>query len=241
MEGLPRNVPLSSFAAYRWRSKTFQIERYFLQFKVSAHSVLADLLPTSHRPSTKLGFLLPKPLSILRMYSFSIEAGQPQTERVNQLMIETDSPRSEKVVIQFGTKTIKGYLDSPTWNTIEKLLSNAPPSPPESFRIRRLDSNQSEDISVKDVKAVFYVNSFEGDADHKHLNFHTRAPIVHGIWMRLKFLDGEVMEGIVFNSLRYLVDPGFFVLPTDPESNNKLVYVLKSWLVDHRVLGMRKL
>jgi hypothetical protein len=37
------------------------------------------------------------------------------------------------------------------------------------------------------------------------------------------------------------VDPGFFLLPTDPDSNNKLVYVLKSWLVDHRVLGMRKL
>jgi hypothetical protein len=30
-------------------------------------------------------------------------------------------------------------------------------------------------------------------------------------------------------------------MPTDPCSNNKLVYVLKSWLVDHRVLGMRKL
>jgi hypothetical protein len=37
------------------------------------------------------------------------------------------------------------------------------------------------------------------------------------------------------------VDPGFFVLPTDPGSNNKLAYVMKSWLVDHRVLGMRKL
>jgi hypothetical protein len=49
------------------------------------------------------------------------------------------------------------------------------------------------------------------------------------------------MEGIVYNSIRYLIDPGFFLLPTDPGSNNKLVYVLKSWLVDHRILGMRKL
>jgi hypothetical protein len=59
--------------------------------------------------------------------------------------------------------------------------------------------------------------------------------------MRFQFLDGEVMEGIVYNSIRYLVDPGFFVLPTDPGSNNTLVYVVKSWLVDHRVLGLRKL
>jgi hypothetical protein len=66
------------------------------------------------------------------------------------------------------------------------------------------------------------------------------APVTQGIWMRLQFRDGEVMEGIVCNSLRYLSEPGFFLLPTDPDSNNKLVYVMKSWLVDHRVLGMRK-
>jgi hypothetical protein len=66
-------------------------------------------------------------------------------------------------------------------------------------------------------------------------------PIVHGIWVRVEFLDGEVMEGIVHNTLRFLVDPGFFLIPSDPDSNNRLVYVMKSWLRDHRVLGVRKL
>lgn len=152
-----------------------------------------------------------------------------------------NSPMSEKVVIQYGSKKIKGYLESPIWNTIEELLSNAPHSSPDSFRIRHLETGILEDIPTSAVKAVFYVNSFEGDPDHKDINFHSRAPIVHGIWMRLQFTDGEVMEGIVYNSIRYLVDPGFFLMPTDPDSNNKLVYVVKSWLVDHRVLGMRKL
>ncbi|MGA2888154.1 MAG: hypothetical protein ABSE51_08890 [Terracidiphilus sp.] len=152
-----------------------------------------------------------------------------------------DPARSEKVVIQSGTGTIKGYLDSPAWNTVEELLSHASRSSPESFRVRHLDSNIVEEVLAKDIKAVFYVDSFEGDSDHQSLNFHTRAPIVHGIWVRLQFIDGEVMEGIVYNSIRYLVDPGFFLLPTDPENNNRLVYVMKSWLADHRVLGMRKL
>jgi hypothetical protein len=156
-------------------------------------------------------------------------------------MIDNNGTKSEKVVIRFGTGTLKGYLDSPASETIEELLGNAPQSALETIRVRRLDSDAVEEVSFKDVKAVFYVNSFDGDSEHNHLNFHTRAPIVHGIWMRLQFLDGEVMEGIVYNSIRYLVDPGFFLLPTDPGSNNKLVYVLKSWLVDHRILGMRKL
>ena len=153
----------------------------------------------------------------------------------------SDAIFSEKVVIQLGSRTIKGYLDSPAWSTMEELLSQAPHASPDTFRVRHFESSIVEEISAKDIKAVFYVNSFEGDSDHQHLNFYSRAPIVHGIWMRLQFLDGEVMEGMVYNSIRYLVDPGFFLLPTDPDSNNRLVYVRKSWLADHRVLGMRKL
>jgi hypothetical protein len=38
-----------------------------------------------------------------------------------------------------------------------------------------------------------------------------------------------------------LVDPGFFLVPTHPGSNNKLIYVSKSQLADHRVLGTRNL
>jgi hypothetical protein len=144
-------------------------------------------------------------------------------------------------VIQFGSRTIKGYLDSPAYSTLEELLSCASHTSPESFRIRHLASDIAEEISASDVKAVFYVNSFEGDSDHQNLNFHSRAPIVNGIWVRLQFIDGEVMEGIVYNSIRYLVDSGFFLQPTDPDNNNRLVYVRKSWLADHRVLGMRKL
>lgn len=154
-------------------------------------------------------------------------------------MSETNKTRSEKVVIQFGTRTVKGHLETPVWNTIEELLSEAPLSAPEILRIRPLESDIVEEILIKDVKAIFYVHSFDGDAKHKELSFYGKSPIVHGIWMRVQFLDGEVMEGIVNNSIRYLVDPGFFLLPTDPLGNNKLVYVVKSQLADHRVLGTR--
>lgn len=156
-------------------------------------------------------------------------------------MSETSTIKSEKVVIQFGTKTIKGYLESPAWKTIEGLLSNAPRNFPETVRVRLLESGIVEEVAIPDIKAIFYVNSFEGDGTHKDLQFHSSAPIVYGIWMMVQFLDGEVMEGIVFNSIRYLVDPGFFLVPTDPGSNNKLVYVVKDRLANHRVLGIRKL
>ena len=107
-------------------------------------------------------------------------------------MIEAATTRSEKVVIQFGNRTVKGYLESPVWNTIEELASNAPDRSPETFRVRLVESDAVEEISIKDVKAVFYVNSFDGDKERNHLNFNTQAQIVNGIWMRFQFLDGEV-------------------------------------------------
>ena len=156
-------------------------------------------------------------------------------------MIERDTTKSEKVVIQFGARTVKGHLESPAWNTIEELLSGAPLSTPETLHVRLFESNTVEEISIKDVKAIFYVHNFDGDANHKEMSFYGKSPIVHGIWMRVQFLDGEVIEGIVHNSIRYLVDPGFYLVPTHPGSNNRLIYVSKSQLADHRVLGTRNL
>lgn len=151
------------------------------------------------------------------------------------------TPLPEKVVIQLGSRTIKGYLDCPAWGAVDDLLRHVPQASPEVFRVRLLESNRAEEIKAEEVKAIFFVNSFEGDSLHQQLNFYSSAAPAEGIWMRLEFLDGEVMEGLVYNSIRYLVDPGFFVLPTDPESNNRLVYVQKRWLADHRALGLRKL
>src|ERR1700733_5470604 len=67
---------------------------------------------------------------------------------------EVSSP--EKVVIQFGTRTIKGYLEAPTWDTVEETLRNAPKGGPKTFRIQRLETEEVEDIPAKDAKAVFF-------------------------------------------------------------------------------------
>ena len=143
------------------------------------------------------------------------------------------------VVIRFRDELIKGHMISRPWDSLEELLSSAPATPPTSFRVRRLGSDAIEEISTSEAKAVFYVDSFDGDKNHQPLHFHARVPIVHGIWIRIVFDDDEVMEGIVNNSMRFLVDSGFFLQPTDPGSNNRLVYVNKRGLKDCRVLGVR--
>jgi len=65
------------------------------------------------------------------------------------------------------------------------------------------------------------------------------APVLQGLWVRVSFHDNEMIEGIVGNTSDYVLQDGFFLMPTDPNGNNKLVYVLKGGLKDFHVLGLR--
>ena len=150
-------------------------------------------------------------------------------------------PDWEKIVIRRKDEVIKGYVETVPAESIEAVLKDAARGTPAVLRVRRLDSDTVEDISIADAKAIFYVNSFEGDASRRDLHFHGRARIIHSVWVRLEFEDGEVMEGLVDNTGRHIIDAGFFLRPTDPNSNNRLVYVVKSCVRDCRVLGLRVL
>lgn len=147
----------------------------------------------------------------------------------------------EKVVIHLKTEVVKGFLEAQRVDTLDAFLLTATNEMPPFLRIRRLGVDAVEEIPTEQAKAVFYVKDFDGDPEHRDLNFYKGAAFVHGAWIRVEFLDGEVMEGIVHNTIHFLVDPGFFIRPTDPKSNNRLVYVLKKWLRDCRVLGLRNI
>ena len=94
-------------------------------------------------------------------------------------------------------------------------------------------------IDLNKAKALFFVKTLEGRSDYIEVKFSERNPQIEGLWTKLKFKDGEVTEGVLHNSVRYILDAGFFLKPPDPLSNNHLVYVLKKSLADFRVLGVR--
>ncbi len=147
----------------------------------------------------------------------------------------------DKVVVHTGGRVCKGYIESQEWEELEGLLVQGLRRLPDVIRLRRAEDDEPQEIAVKDLKAVFFVKSFDGQGNRNDLKFFSNAPMVHGIWVQLQFKDGEIMEGIVLNGMQHLVEPGFFVHPTDPDANNKLIYVLKAALADFRVLGVRSL
>ena len=146
---------------------------------------------------------------------------------------------SYRVVIRYENHAVRGLAESSELGSIDQLLRNDPVYPLDSIRLKLLDSETVEDVSTKDAKAVFFVKTFDGDLRHRALHFHEHAPIVAGLWVRVYFYDGEMIEGIISNTRDFVLETGFFLRPTDPNGNNRLVYVLKSGLKDFHVLGMR--
>ena len=102
-----------------------------------------------------------------------------------------------------------------------------------------LPGGGSRVVDLRNAKALFFVKTLEGRTDYVEIKFFERNPQIEGLWIKIKFKDGEVTEGIVHNSLPFVADSGFFLRPPDPQSNNRVVYVVKSFLGDFRVLGIR--
>jgi hypothetical protein len=124
------------------------------------------------------------------------------------------------------------YLDG----TILKGTSlDVDPTKP-AFHVRPPDGITAE-VKMKDLKALFFVRSLEGDmARHEAHTLDPADPRARGSTaVSLQFPDGEVMVGLTnrFPPNR----PFFFVVPVDPESNNIRVLVNRSAVKKIEPLG----
>jgi hypothetical protein len=136
---------------------------------------------------------------------------------------------------------VKGFaVDLPNFSR-ETLGSKALVPPPQVLEIKLVENGATAKVALKDLKALFVVKSFEGSHEYNEIKFFRSHPLQEGLWVRLQFRDGESTEGVVYNSVDYIVNYGFFLKPPDPHSNNEIVYVLKNSLSDFRVLGVRNI
>ena len=93
------------------------------------------------------------------------------------------------------------------------------------------DKGTAYDVNIGDLKAVFFVETYDGRAD-RGLTEQAAAsrPVTSGLKIRVEFFDGEVLRG---TSLGYNKNKkGFFVLPDDPDDNNERVFVIAAAVTD---------
>ena len=94
-------------------------------------------------------------------------------------------------------------------------------------------------VPKSDIKALFFVRKFSGNKEYSEVKFFESQPRIDGLWVRVYFFDNEAIEGIVANSINFLNEDGFYLKPPDPNSNNRLMYIVKSALKDFTVLGVQ--
>jgi uncharacterized protein DUF6982 len=92
-------------------------------------------------------------------------------------------------------------------------------------------------IELRDIKGVYFVREF-GDADSLSRKTFTSRPRTEGLWVRLRFKDNEVLEGMMPNDLTQNMAEGYLVNPPDLRSNTQRIFVPRSSLESLTVLAV---
>ena len=80
------------------------------------------------------------------------------------------------------------------------------------------------------------MKDFKGNPEYDEIKFLNKQSVSSMIWVRVEFFDGEVLEGKILNNMELICSPGFYLSPSDQDTNNKRVYVIKSSLKNFTVL-----
>jgi hypothetical protein len=88
------------------------------------------------------------------------------------------------------------------------------------------DSKQVEEVQTADLKALFFVKSFDGDRARAKSREATEqaAQKLPGLKIKVTFHDQEVLVGTTNGYSKGR--PGFFVVPADRASNSDRAFVL---------------
>ena len=84
---------------------------------------------------------------------------------------------------------------------------------------------------------MYFVREF-GDSDTFSRKTFTSRPRTEGLWVRLKFKDNEVLEGMMPNDLSLTTAEGFLVNPPDLRSNTQRIFVPRTALESLTVLAV---
>lgn len=92
-------------------------------------------------------------------------------------------------------------------------------------------------IPLAKVRAVYFVREFSEDFAPERRAFLSR-PKLDGLWVRLRFTDGDTLEGVVPNDLLSLLDNGLQITPPDLNSTTDRIFVPRGALSEVTVLGV---
>ncbi len=132
---------------------------------------------------------------------------------------------NKKAVVQLLDLTaIKGYLN-----------------PAGLGQVRTLDllteDGEHKEIRLESVRAIYFVRELGDPFQLERKTFLSR-PKLNGLWVRLRFRDEDVIEGLAANDLVELLDGGIQLTPPDLHENTMRLFIPRSAIEEMKVLGV---
>jgi hypothetical protein len=134
-------------------------------------------------------------------------------------------PANKIVVHEKGGNVLKG--------TTADFL---PKRPLFHIAVGGIHGEEVKKIFVDNLKAIFFVKDFSGNRAYQETKDFSGRP-ASGKQIRAQFKDGEVVSG--HTHALNLNQPGFFLVPADPQSNNERMFIIFSSLSSLEVDGSR--
>jgi hypothetical protein len=141
--------------------------------------------------------------------------------------LKTRTPASthKKVVVELiDRKFLRGFLNP------ARLENSAPLDLLTPY-------GEHEEISREKIRAVYFVRNLDEDFEPERKTFLSR-PKLDGLWVKIRFLDDGLLEGVIPNDLLNLMDQGLHLTPPDFHSNADRIYIPRSALAELTVLGV---
>jgi len=135
------------------------------------------------------------------------------------------SAHKKVLVSRFDRETLRGFVQSPGGLTADQIELLTP-------------GGELVKIPYSETKVVCFVRDFAaGETWRQHRAFSSR-PKSAGLWVRLRFRDGDSLEGVLPNDLMQIDSSGFSLVPPDPTFQNQRIFVPR-WALEHvQVLGV---
>jgi len=129
------------------------------------------------------------------------------------------------LVARFERETVRGFIQTPGGFEADALELLTP----EGGLLK---------IPYSEAKLACFVKDFDaGETWREHRSFSTR-PKSPGLWVRLRFRDGDSIEGMLANNLLSIELAGFSIIPPDPTFQNQRIFVPRTGLTEVQVLGV---
>ncbi len=93
-------------------------------------------------------------------------------------------------------------------------------------------------VPFPEIRSVSFVRDFGDGELRKERRLFNGRPKLEGLWIRMWFRDGEVMDGVLSSDLLQWEPMGFNVVPPDSGYQNQRVFVPRTALSEILVLGV---